>query len=69
MLLIGEFQRDDHCRSKFQMGKLKTKPKPIAQNDRELRAKPKPRAKPEIYRGRDLGRGFGEPFPGKFVKI
>ena len=41
----------------------------MAQSAQELRAKPKQRAKAEIERGRDLGKGFGEPLPRKLVKI
>ena len=35
----------------------------------ELKAKPKPRAKPEIKRGRGLRRRLGESLPRNFLKI
>ena len=44
----------------------------MARSARELRAKPEPRVKPEkpeIERGRGLGKGLGEPLPRKFVNI
>ena len=44
-------------------------PEPRARSARELKEKPELRAKPEIERGRGLGRGLGQPIPRKFLKM